>query len=97
MHGADMALARALAMQEMQEVAADGIVVGLHLDAAAVMREMMPVKMAGGAETSHIAAPPAIARHRRAELRKQRISPEFQPGTLLRAMKSRKDRSGSAI
>ncbi|MNF91437.1 hypothetical protein D3C84_740380 [compost metagenome] len=43
-HGAHPGLARFLAVQQMEEVAADGVVVGLHVDALAVVAEVVPVQ-----------------------------------------------------
>ena len=52
MHGADEHLAGRLAMQQMQEVAADRVVVGLDVDPLAVMRVVEPVEQCG-AEAGH--------------------------------------------
>ena len=51
-HGADERLAGRLAVQQVQEVAADAVVVGLHLDALAVVRVVEPVEQRR-AETGH--------------------------------------------
>ena len=46
-HGADPGFTRLLAMQQMEEMPADGIVVGFHLDALAVVAEVVPVQQRG--------------------------------------------------
>mmetsp|Transcript_26303 Transcript_26303/g.62418 ORF Transcript_26303/g.62418 Transcript_26303/m.62418 type:complete len:241 (+) Transcript_26303:1497-2219(+) len=51
-HGAHPALRRRRAVQQTQEVAADGVVVRLHLDAAALRAPVIPVQQ-HGAQAGH--------------------------------------------
>ncbi|MNQ91019.1 hypothetical protein D3C85_1063830 [compost metagenome] len=51
-HGANPRLARLLAVQQVQEVTADGVVVGFHVDTLAVVAEVVPVEQRG-AQAGH--------------------------------------------
>ncbi len=43
-HGAHPAVLRLFAMQEVQEMAADAVVIGLDVDALAVVTEVVPIE-----------------------------------------------------
>ncbi|MNO94733.1 hypothetical protein D3C76_863600 [compost metagenome] len=43
-HGAHPGVTGLLPVQQVQEVAADGVVIGLHMDALAVVAEVVPVE-----------------------------------------------------
>ena len=51
-HGAHPLFAGLLAVQQVQEVAADAVVVGLHVDGAAVVAVVVPVQQ-GRAQVGH--------------------------------------------
>nr|GEU28025.1 hypothetical protein [Tanacetum cinerariifolium] len=62
-HGLHPAVGRLEAVQQVQEVAADGIVVGFHLDALAVMAVVVPVQQHGAKRRHQAVGDVACARH----------------------------------
>ena len=52
MHGAHPGCTGRLTMQQMQEVSADRVIIGLHLDTLAIVAEVIPVQQ-HGAQAGH--------------------------------------------